>query len=188
MPDVITCPKCDRKLRVPDELMGQEVKCPTCSTTFTASGTPPSPPPPPLPPREPEPEPHRVSPRRPGRRDDSDELDDYDNDDRPRRRRGTRPGRYLQPHRGSTILVLGILSLVILPIVFGPIAWIMGNNDMREIRAGRMDPEGEGNTNAGRICGMIGTILGIISIVCCIGWFALIIAGSAAGAGGARRF
>lgn len=35
----------------------------------------------------------------------------------------------------------------------------MGNNDLREMRAGRMDPEGEGQTNAGRICGMVSTII-----------------------------
>jgi len=38
-------------------------------------------------------------------------------------------------------------------------AWVMGNTDLREMRAGRMDREGEQTTNAGRICGMIGSIL-----------------------------
>jgi predicted Zn finger-like uncharacterized protein len=37
MPEVVTCPKCDRQLRVPDELVGQRVKCPTCGTNFTAA-------------------------------------------------------------------------------------------------------------------------------------------------------
>jgi predicted Zn finger-like uncharacterized protein len=187
MPDIITCPKCERKLRVPDELLGQDVKCPTCSATFTASGASAGPPPPPPPPREPEPEPHRVSPRRSSRRDDYDDDRDYYDDDRPRRR-GMGSGRYLQPHRGTTVLVLGILSLFMFGIILGPIAWIMGNNDMREIRAGRMDPAGEGNTNAGRICGMIGTIKDIIGLVCCIGYFVLFAAVGLAGAGGARRF
>jgi hypothetical protein len=44
----------------------------------------------------------------------------------------------------------------------------MGNQDMAEIQAGRMDPEGEGTTQAGRICGMIGTIFLILSIVGCV--------------------
>jgi hypothetical protein len=67
----------------------------------------------------------------------------------------------MQPHRGTMILVLGILSLVIgcLGPILGPIAWIMGNKDLQEIRAGRMDPAGEQTTNIGRILGMVGTIL-----------------------------
>src|SRR3981189_84925 len=37
MPEVVTCPQCERQLRVPDELIGQRVKCPTCGTNFTAN-------------------------------------------------------------------------------------------------------------------------------------------------------
>jgi hypothetical protein len=57
----------------------------------------------------------------------------------------------------------------------------MGNNDLAEIRAGRMDPEGESSTNAGRICGMIATILGIIGLVCGCGAFIFIMILGAAG-------
>jgi predicted Zn finger-like uncharacterized protein len=36
MPDhIINCPQCQRQLRVPEEMLGRLVKCPTCSTTFT---------------------------------------------------------------------------------------------------------------------------------------------------------
>lgn len=34
---IIDCPSCRRKLRVPDELLGTTVKCPSCAVTFTAS-------------------------------------------------------------------------------------------------------------------------------------------------------
>jgi hypothetical protein len=71
----------------------------------------------------------------------------------------------LEPHRGTVILVLGILSLVIAHFILGPIAWYMATEDLKKIRAGRMDPEGESPTNTGRICGMIGTILGIVGLV-----------------------
>jgi hypothetical protein len=64
------------------------------------------------------------------------------------------------------ILTFGILSLVICGFL-GPVAWIMGNKDLKEMRAGRMDPSGEGMTNAGRICGMIACILMLLS---CVGW------------------
>jgi hypothetical protein len=70
----------------------------------------------------------------------------------------------MKPHRGTLILVLGILGLV----VCGPLAiaaWVMGSGDLKEIDAGTMDPAGRGTTQAGKICGIIGTILLIVSIV-----------------------
>ena len=70
----------------------------------------------------------------------------------------------LRPHRGVVILVLGILGIVCC-IICGIIAWVMGNNDLREMDAGRMDPSGRGLTQAGKICGMISVILAIIGIV-----------------------
>src|SRR4051794_29892867 len=38
MPEVIDCPSCRRKLRRPEGLDGQLVRCPACATTFTAGG------------------------------------------------------------------------------------------------------------------------------------------------------
>jgi hypothetical protein len=38
----------------------------------------------------------------------------------------------------------------------------MANHDLREMRSGYMDSEGEGITQAGRVCGIIGTILGAL--------------------------
>jgi hypothetical protein len=70
----------------------------------------------------------------------------------------------LASHRGALILVLGILSIV-LCFPLGFFAWAMGNTDMREIDAGHMDPEGRGLTQAGKICGIVGSLLGIISLV-----------------------
>ena len=64
----------------------------------------------------------------------------------------------MKPHRGTLILVLGILGLV----VCGPlaiVAWVLGSGDLKEMDAGIMDPAGRGNTQAGKICGIIGTIL-----------------------------
>jgi hypothetical protein len=39
MPQIITCPDCGRKLRVPDELVGKKVKCPDCKVKFTGGIT-----------------------------------------------------------------------------------------------------------------------------------------------------
>ncbi len=71
----------------------------------------------------------------------------------------------MQPHRGTLILVLGILSLVIACGPLGIVAWILGNGDLKKMTAGAMDPSGRGLTNAGRICGIIACILMIIGIV-----------------------
>lgn len=46
MPTLINCPSCQRQLRVPDELLGQRVKCPTCGALFTGAPAEAQPPPP----------------------------------------------------------------------------------------------------------------------------------------------
>lgn len=69
----------------------------------------------------------------------------------------------LEPHRGSAILVLGILGLVVFWPV-GVIAWLWANEDLRKMDAGIMDPEGRGSTQAGRICGLIATVLALVAV------------------------
>ncbi|MEO0414323.1 MAG: DUF4190 domain-containing protein [Verrucomicrobiota bacterium] len=91
----------------------------------------------------------------------------------------------MQPHRGTTVLVLGILSLVVCPIL-GPFAWKMGNTDLAKISAGQMDPAGRDTTNAGKICGLIGTILLILGVIFWViyGIFFLLVGGAALVGGG----
>src|SRR5262245_7345022 len=139
MPTIVDCPSCARKLRVPDELLGHQVKCPTCETTFeaavngSAAGPRAEPPPLPAPPRESPPPLPKEGPagrdeeRRPcpycgeligatatrcrhcnERLDDRDEDDD---DDENRWRPVVR--RDAEPHRGTLIMVLGIVSIVL---------------------------------------------------------------------------
>lgn len=90
----------------------------------------------------------------------------------------------MRPHRGVMILVFGILGIV-LCVIFGIVAWVMGNGDLREMDAGRMDPEGRGLTQAGKICGMIGVILAVVAIAI---WVLLVVVlgvgAAAAGASG----
>ena len=83
----------------------------------------------------------------------------------------------LAPHRGVVVLVLGILGLVVC-FICGIIAWVMGNNDLREMDAGAMDPTGRGLTQAGKICGMISVILAIIGIVFGLLMIVLMVAGA----------
>ncbi|HEV2972975.1 MAG TPA: GYF domain-containing protein [Pirellulales bacterium] len=73
-------------------------------------------------------------------------------------------GNYLKPHRGGLILTLGILGIVLCHFLGIP-AWIMGSTDLKEIRAGRMDPAGQGLTQAGKILGIIACVLMMISVV-----------------------
>ncbi|GGT35877.1 DUF4190 domain-containing protein [Nonomuraea spiralis] len=62
---------------------------------------------------------------------------------------------------GTTILVLGILSLVVCGIL-GPFAWSMGNKALKEIDGSGYPYDNRSAVQAGRICGMIATILLII--------------------------
>jgi hypothetical protein len=70
----------------------------------------------------------------------------------------------LRPHRGGLILALGIVGLVCC-FICGIIAWVMGSSDLKEMAAGRMDPSGQGMTQAGKICGMISVILQIVGFI-----------------------
>jgi hypothetical protein len=177
MPEVVTCITCRNRMQVPDDLLGQDVQCPTCGVVFpvpaaasgssSGAGLPPAP----------SPSPSRALARTRRGDWDGDDFDDRDDHRRRRRRR-----QNWQPHRGPMIMMFGILGLLFIVfgplIVFGPIAWIMGNSDLQAIRRGDMDPEGESATNAGRVCGMIATILGGVMLVLAILlfclWFALV--------------
>ncbi|MHC4160338.1 MAG: DUF4190 domain-containing protein [Planctomycetota bacterium] len=70
----------------------------------------------------------------------------------------------LAPHRGVLILILGILGIVCC-FICGIVAWVMGNGDLKEMAAGRMDPAGEGMTKAGKICGIVGIALQLVGII-----------------------
>jgi hypothetical protein len=74
------------------------------------------------------------------------------------------PQQTLRPHRGGLILALGILGFVCC-FICGIIAWVMGNNDIREMDAGRIDPSGRGLTQAGKICGMVSVLIQIVGFV-----------------------
>ena len=85
----------------------------------------------------------------------------------------------MKPHRGTLILVLGILGLVICQPI-GIAAWIMGSGDLKQIDAGQMDPTGRGLTNAGRICGIIATILLVLGAIVFVALFAFGVLGAVA--------
>jgi hypothetical protein len=186
MPVFVGCPKCGLKLSVPESLLGRQVRCASCLTQYEAKeevAPPrrPEPPPdrswdePPPGSRYPEPPPSRrpwddapFPPRRPSRYDD-----DYDDYGRPPLRRDQ------VPHRSSLILTLGIVSIIAGSLGFccyglpaaialptGLCAWLMGQGDLRQMDQGLMDSDGRSNTHGGVVCGIIGTVLGGLDVVC----------------------
>ncbi|MFO0841983.1 MAG: MJ0042-type zinc finger domain-containing protein [Gemmataceae bacterium] len=83
-----------------------------------------------------------------------------------------------EPHRAGFVLAMGLISLagpfVCPPLVFlgmipGLMAWAMGSADLRKMRRGEMDPEGHGNTQAGWICGILGTLMSTLVVLGCGG-------------------
>jgi len=76
----------------------------------------------------------------------------------------------MKPHRGPVILVLGIIGIV-LCFITGIIAWVMGSSDLKEMQQGLRDPEGEGLTRAGMICGIVGTCLAVLGLL----WYFIVI-------------
>jgi len=95
------------------------------------------------------------------------------------RRRG--PRRDAEPDRGATVLSLGVISLACLMItcypvgvILGLIAWLMGRADLNKMNRGAMDDNGRGMTQAGWICGILGTLLNGLVTLACMGFIGFI--------------
>ena len=71
---------------------------------------------------------------------------------------------YPEQSQATTALVLGILGLVICQVL-GPFAWSIGNKELQAIDAGRRPPENRGTANAGKILGIVSTVLLAVGIV-----------------------
>jgi hypothetical protein len=76
------------------------------------------------------------------------------------------PRYYAVPDHPSatTAMVLGILSVVCCGIL-APFAWMIGARAVREIDASRGQLAGRGQAMAGKVLGIIGTILLILGLV-----------------------
>jgi hypothetical protein len=219
MTAIVDCPVCQRKLRILDELLGEQVKCPTCGGTFVAPAEanvadPPQPlsqsrpapvvtvsiPPleigsgqaiPPMPQLRPKlVKEEKGAPTRPRTPPPPITPQETARGLRPcpvcgeRVGRGARvcrhcgeflggdddhpwPYRDCEPHRAGMVLALGIISIVlvttcvlsVIGLPAGIAAWMMGQRDLRLMRAGMMDPEGMKTTQSGRTCGIVGAVL-----------------------------
>ncbi|MFL5245167.1 MAG: MJ0042-type zinc finger domain-containing protein [Gemmataceae bacterium] len=205
MPIVMNCPSCSRKLRVTDDLLGQTVRCPTCGDTFEATRPADSHSPSSKEPAEEhhalfdfegeeiEREGRRNKPRDKSERETEcphcgeiinawaarcrfcgKDLDEEDEGSPGIHQR--RPRRDWEPHRGTTVLILGVMSIVIpvLGLLLGIASWVMGSTDLKKIRNNQMDPEGAGNTQAGWILGIIGTVFQAVVSLLCVGYIGLL--------------
>jgi ABC-type phosphate transport system permease subunit len=71
---------------------------------------------------------------------------------------------YAYASRGTTILVLGVLSIMLCQIL-GPIAWSMGSEELKRIDSNQTSPEERSSAQAGYICGIISTVLLILTVL-----------------------
>jgi len=158
MKEIIACPRCGKKLELPEDGLGREVQCPACFQTFegrpqTASPRPPSSHSAAIPPVAPP-----ASLNRSWSADSSAR---------------TLGQSEMAPHRGGMILTFGFLSLlpcVIVSLIFGMLAWTMAETDIKEMRAGYMNPEGESATYVGRVLGLVGIVIwSLVYAFACLG-------------------
>lgn len=88
------------------------------------------------------------------------------------------PGQYPPPmlpkhQSATTAMVLGIIAvaggiLCYLPILAAPFAWVMGGRAVKEIDASGGTLGGRGEATAGRVLGIIGTVLLVLGILAVI--------------------
>ncbi len=166
MPIESICPGCGSSLRVADEHAGRQARCPACQTIYVVPSASTAPQTPVAavvtnrwylrtpdgrvygPVSRSELEGWRQQGRvGPGCQVRSDEDPVW-------RAAGPSVSPHMTPHRGGLILAFGILTWLVCPI-FGLFAWVMGDMDLRAMREGRMDPQGESLTQVGRILGMV---------------------------------
>jgi hypothetical protein len=76
------------------------------------------------------------------------------------------------------MLTLGVLSLVlpVLGLVAAVAVLFMASSDLKKMRAGTMDDEGRGNTQAGWVCGLIGVVIQSFICLACGAYVALVFA------------
>lgn len=75
-----------------------------------------------------------------------------------------RPEGNLPAHRGGLVLTFGLLGILLFAPL-GIVAWILGSKDLNAMASGNMDPSGEGMTTAGKVLGIITTVLMVIGLL-----------------------
>lgn len=164
------CQGCQKTLRVPDEFAGRKARCPNCQTILQVA------------PADETVETQQVQPPIESSPDlfaglDSSPIPDssrssYGQDSAPnpspfansnpysspQQQPQSRQGSGGAPHRGGLVLGLGVAAFLCnFCLIPGILALTLGLNDLKAMKAGRMDDEGHGLTLAGTILGGIAT-------------------------------
>jgi hypothetical protein len=190
MPSQVSCPSCDLTLRIKDELIGKRVKCPQCAVTFLASqdrsdnlgisSVPQA----------------KSEPASRMETEQLDKVRSLGIPNRGRMILtlgissivctsldilATIPGIFAFGaatcccgaftgglSAAAVGIVWSVLSLVLSggAVGTGLPGWMMGHRDLAEIRAGKMDGEGQGQITTGWIMSMIGTMVGGLGLLC----------------------
>ncbi len=77
--------------------------------------------------------------------------------------------------QGTLVLILGIVSITVCQLT-GPFAWIIGRRALAEIDANPSAYSNRSMTQAGMTCGIVGTVLLVLSIVGLFLYFGLLAA------------
>jgi hypothetical protein len=72
------------------------------------------------------------------------------------------------------VVGLGLSAIHVLAVIGTPLslaAWVMGARDLGKMDRGEMDPRGWSGTRAGKRCGVIGTMVGLLwlAVLLCVG-------------------
>jgi predicted Zn finger-like uncharacterized protein len=172
MPVNISCPNCGKSLALQEAHMGKKVRCPGCQQVFTAN-----PPEENIQPAE-EMEAVQERPSRTGR-PRAPEPEEEEEAARPRRRRAADEDEDVEggeervgaPHRGGTVLTMGILALVfalccpLICWIVGGIGLSMASTDLGKMARRQMDRTGQGMTNTAKILCIVGLIIGTLNAI-----------------------
>ena len=163
MPEQVRCPSCNATLRVPDTLLGKNVKCPKCQTTFVAETDAPDESEGIV--REPVPSSRRRPSPPPEEFDDEPPPEEEADEDRPRRRR--RRGRRAAAAESAVVgPAISIMVVSGLSIVLGLVDLafrVLGIGLMAGASASGGAPPGQA---AGQTIGMIlGGIFDVLSLI-----------------------
>jgi hypothetical protein len=86
-------------------------------------------------------------------------------------------GAGYEPSQAVLALVLGIVGVFVFQLV-APVAWVIGSRELQAIDAGRRNPNDRGVALAGKILGIVGTvILGLIVLFFVLAFAGLIAVG-----------
>ncbi|HEY7313491.1 MAG TPA: zinc-ribbon domain-containing protein [Gemmataceae bacterium] len=164
MPEQVSCPSCGAALRIPENLLGKNVKCPKCQTTFLAQTQAPAEPEEPEERIASEPPPARSSSRRrEAIQEDYDEEGSAEDEDRPRRRRRGDASAAASAVAGPAIAMMVVACL---DIVWGIVDLLLRILGISLIAAGGAQGKGAAGPQQSDLAGMVGGIGGDIFGAC----------------------